>query len=145
MNPKTQTKRRSPLLPLILWLLIPILGGPAPGAVGGCGCGDDPLDAPVDLEAYCLEREQLVCVRAFERGKGSVFDRDDCRRAAAEVCANRSFPRECEPSQRQAQACLNALHSRSTLERRVNQLRECRDLCDFDANPDANPVDGGMQ
>lgn len=138
---KTPGKRRSrpPLWSLLL--LVPVLSGPAPGAVGGCGCGDDPLDAPADLEAYCIEREQLVCVREFERGTGSVLDRDDCRRAVVEVCANRSFPRGCEPSQREAQACLNALHSRSTLDRRADQLRECRDLCNFDA---ALQADGGV-
>lgn len=127
----------------VLWLLllVPVLVGPAPGAVGGCGCGSDPLDEPVDLEAYCIEREQLVCVREFERGVGSVFDRDDCRREVIDLCSTRSFPRGCSPSKRKASACLNALHARSTLGETVNQLKECRDLCDFST---ALQGDGGM-
>lgn len=106
-----------------------LLAGPTPGAVGSCSGDDDALQEPVDFERYCSEREQLVCVRRYERGEVSLEARDNCRRRVIELCAQRSFAPGCRPTRREANACLNALHSRSTLDREINELEECRSLC----------------
>lgn len=122
------------VLPLGPWLLlcVPWLLGPTQGAVGGCSCRDDPLAEPAEPQTYCSERDQLVCVRNFERGLISELDRDDCRREAIARCAQRSFPAGCHPTVRQTRACLNALHSRTTLDRVIDDLPECSRLCAFE-------------
>lgn len=129
----------------LLWLLlcVPWLTGPTQGAVGACSCDPDPLSGPADVRAYCQEREELICVREFERGRYTELERDDCRRAAIDACALRTFPPGCEPTVRQAQACLNALHSRSTLEQQADNIRACRELCDVNDAVDQADSDAG--
>jgi hypothetical protein len=103
--------------------LVVLLGGPTPGAVGSCGSDD--LDNPADLEAYCTERDQLVCVRRSLRGELSQVERDDCRRLAIAQCQDRFWLQGCEPTRRQARACLNALRSFDTLDTREDKIEEC--------------------
>lgn len=105
-----------------------LLAGPAPGAVGSCG-GDDGQSEPADFGDYCQEREQLVCERRKTRGEITAAAAIDCRRRAIELCGRRSFVPGCTPTRREADACVNALYSLSTLDQDVDELAECRDLC----------------
>jgi hypothetical protein len=114
---------------LFAGLLLLLIAAPTPGAVGSCGSDDDGLDQTADLEAYCSERGQLICVRAYERGDLSLVARDNCRREAIAACERRTFLPGCRPTQRAANACLNALHSRSTLDQMVDEIDECTRLC----------------
>lgn len=129
---------------LFAGLILFLLTGPSQGAVGSCSDGSDPLGGPADVQAYCDEREQLVCMRRYERGELNFAEREACRRAAVTVCQNRTFLPGCVPSEREAQACLAALHSRSTLDQTVNQIRVCRELCDASDGIPVEP-DGGVQ
>lgn len=140
-----RTLRRGPIG--LALLCVPLLLAPTPGATGGCSCDEDPKQERLTTEAevleYCREREELVCVRAFERGETSILQRDDCRREAIEVCGRRTFPEGCAPTRRAADACLNALQARSTLDSPVEQLPEC-DLCAFVEQEPADGLDGGV-
>jgi hypothetical protein len=132
--------------------LLGLLGGPTPGAVGACG-GDD-LDEPADLQDYCTERDQLVCVRRSLRGELSHAERDDCRRLAIAQCQDRFWLPQCQPTRREARACLNALRSLDTLDTREDEIEECSPskLCGIhvpDAGtprePAAGEPDGGLE
>jgi hypothetical protein len=101
-----------------------LLVGPAPGAVGSCG--GDPLDQPAELESYCKEREQLICVRRAMREKLPDVKRDGCRYDAIELCSSRFWKPGCAPTVRQARACLNALRSFDTLKTPEDQIDECK-------------------
>ena len=118
------------------------LAGPSQGAVGSCSNKTDPLSAPADAQAYCSEREQLVCLRRYERGELNYPDREDCRRKAVAICQTREFLPGCVPTEREVRACLNALHSRSTLDRDVSEIKECRGLCQLDPGS-MDIADGG--
>lgn len=126
---------------LLGWtLLAAVLGGPTPGAVGSCG-GDDLADT-ADLASYCVDREDLVCVRRGARGELSIQGIDECRHTAREVCARRWWSPECRPSEREARACLNALRSSDTLATPEDQIDECQvsTLCHA---REAAPIDKG--
>ena len=60
--------------------LMLLLGGPTPGAVGSCG-GDD-LAGFADIQSYCSEREQLICVRRELRKEIDARRARRCRREA---------------------------------------------------------------
>jgi hypothetical protein len=104
-------------------LLMLLLGGPTPGAVGSCGTDD--LDDFADIQRYCAKREQLVCVRRNLRKEITNAQRDDCRRAALKQCASRSWAPECHPTEREALACLNALSDLDTLHTPEAEIHEC--------------------
>jgi len=107
------------------WLfLTALISAPTPGAVGSCG--SDELAGQADLVAYCTEREELICVRRYERGELSVGDRDDCRRAQIARCSHRFWAPGCAPTKREANACLNALRSLDTLSTHEDELDECQ-------------------
>ena len=111
-------------------LLFLVLGGPTPGAVGSCG--SDELDRPADFQSYCLEREQLICVRRGMRREISIAEQHDCRWDAIDFCeAVSDWSPRCQPSERITRACLNALRSLDTLETPEDELEECDDeaLC----------------
>jgi hypothetical protein len=103
--------------------LIALLAGPTPGAVGSCG-GDD-LDQTADLREYCQTRDELVCVRRSLRKEITHEERDDCRREAIARCQDRFWLPQCEPTRRQARACINALQSLDTLETPEDRITEC--------------------
>jgi hypothetical protein len=105
-------------------LLVLLLGGPTPGAVGSCS-GEGKLDAFADLQSFCKEREQLECVRRALRKELTTQQRDDCRRAAIMDCEQRSWAPGCHPTERQADACLNALRSLDTLSTKEKDIAEC--------------------
>lgn len=118
-------------------LLVLLLSGPTSGAVGSCG-GDE-LGDEADLESYCTEREELVCVRQSLRREITIGERDDCRRQARIDCRNRSWAPDCHPTERQTRACLNALSSLDTLETPEDELEECSSnaLCNAPERGDA--------
>jgi hypothetical protein len=107
-----------------------LLGGPTPGAVGSCGSDD--LDRPADFQSYCLEREQLICVRRGMRREISKGQEQDCRWDAIDFCeAVNDWSPRCQPTERVTRACLNALRSLDTLHTPEDDLEECDDdaLC----------------
>jgi len=109
----------------IAWaFLAALISAPTPGAVGSCGSDD--LSGTADLVSYCSEREELICVRRFERREISVIERDDCRRAEIARCERRFWAPGCAPTKREANACLNALRSLDTLETPEGELDECQ-------------------
>jgi hypothetical protein len=104
-------------------LLMLVLGGPTPGAVGSCGTDD--LAGFADIQRYCAQREQLVCVRRNLRKEITNGQRDECRRAALKQCASRSWAPECHPTEREARACINALSDLDTLKTPEDKIHEC--------------------
>ncbi|MGD8859655.1 MAG: hypothetical protein PVI30_06575 [Myxococcales bacterium] len=132
-------------IPRPLWaaLLFLFLGGPTPGAVGSCDA--DP-DGFADLQAYCQQREELVCVRRSLRKEITIGEREECRRRAIALCAQRTWAPDCRPTERQARACINALFARDTLYTPEDELEECNTeaLCNVRLTPQAEPTDGGM-
>jgi len=141
--------KRARLLPssvisfALLWLL---LVGPAPGAVGSCG-GDD-LTGEAELIPYCQEREELICERKRRRGELTDEGAQTCRHEVRELCEHRFFPNECRPTERVAQACLNALRSLDTVKTKEKDIPECRvkALCAIRGSAVASTptVDGGL-
>jgi hypothetical protein len=107
------------------WLvaLALLLGGPTPGAVGECK-GDDGEEL-ADLETYCVEREDLMCVRQAERGDLSEVATIECRQEGRAACDQRTWSPDCWPTKRQAEACLRALRSRDTLDTPDDEIEEC--------------------
>jgi hypothetical protein len=117
--------------------LLALLAAPTPGAVGSCD-GDE-LDGFADLQGYCTEREELICVRRWRRRELTEEQRDNCRREMIALCERRFWPRECRPTERKTRACLNALRSLDTLSTPEHEIEECNaeSLCTV------RPVDGG--
>ena len=125
--------------------LLFLLGGPTPGAVGACE-GDDSGDF-ADIVDYCQEREELICVRRALRKELSTEERDDCRREVIDLCERRAWSADCRPTNRQADACLNALRSMDTLDTPEDELDECKTkaLCTVRTGaPTSIGDDGGM-
>jgi hypothetical protein len=116
-------------------LLMLLLGGPTPGAVGSCGSDD--LSGLADIQRYCAQREQLVCVRRNLRKEITNGERDDCRRAALKQCSSRSWAPECHPTEREARACLNALSDLDTVKTPEDEISECstKALCTLNYQP----------
>lgn len=116
-----------------------LISAPTPGAVGSCG--SDELSGQADLVAYCTEREELICVRQYERRELSVAERDDCRRKEIARCERRYWAPGCAPTKREANACLNALRSLDTLSTPENEIDECQReaLCTARVPSDAGP------
>jgi len=116
-------------------MLVCLVLGPTPGSVGSCG--GDPLDGPADLESYCKEREQLICVRRAMREKLPNVTRDNCRYDAIELCSSRFWKPGCAPTEREARACLNALRSFDTLQTPEDKIDECKTdaLCKLPTAP----------
>jgi hypothetical protein len=119
----------------VLWLAI---SAPTPGSVGSCS--GDRLDRPADLSQYCQQREQLICVRRFLRKEITAAARDACRWSGIDLCAQRSFAKDCQPTQRQADACLNALASFDTLHTPDDQVADCntKALCNVPKAPNSD-------
>ena len=128
---------------LLGWgLLALLISAPTPGAVGSCG--SDELSGQADLVAYCTEREELICVRKYERRELSLGDREDCRRDEIARCKRRFWAPGCAPTKREANACLNALRSLDTLSTKEDQLEECQREALCTARPPELTVDGGV-
>jgi hypothetical protein len=125
----------------LLALLFVLLAAPTPGAVGSCGTGSE-LQAPAELETYCKDREELICVRRYLRKELSIDDRDDCRREVIDLCERRFWAPECRPTRRQANACLNALRAKETVDIPEDELDECdaKALCTATLQPDAGEL-----
>jgi hypothetical protein len=125
--------------------LVLLLGGPAPGADGACSGGPN-LDRAADLETYCKQRDQLVCVRRGLRKELTLGQTNDCRRTAIQQCELRSWSPGCMPTERQTRACLNALRSLDTLQTHEDQIAECnrKVLCTAPIVRDAGSADGGV-
>ena len=100
-----------------------LLGGPTPGAVGSCG-GDE-LAGQADVQSYCTEREQLICVRQQLRREISIAQSNQCRRDMIERCKSRAWAPQCKPSERAARACLAALRSLDTVDTKESEIEEC--------------------
>jgi hypothetical protein len=117
--------------------------GPTPGAVGSCD--DSDLSEPVEFSYYCRNREELACVRRFLRREITERDRDECRWKAVDDCRRRDFPRDCRPTKRAAEACLNSLRSFDTLETKEGDLEECNTDALCRVTPSEDPDGGGAR
>jgi len=120
--------------------LAALISAPTPGAVGSCGADD--LSGSANLVSYCREREELICVRRHERREISVLERDACRRTEIARCERRFWAPGCAPTQREANACLNALRSLDTLDTPENEIDECQSEALCTAKLPA--IDGGV-
>ncbi len=113
-------------------LMLLFLAGPTPGAVGSCGAEE----GFADLLSYCREKEELICWRRELRGEfgGDPQGVVDCRRQARRECEERFWPPDCRPTERQANACINALSSADTVETAESEIAECEReaLCTVD-------------
>lgn len=123
-------------------LLALLISAPTPGAVGSCG--SDELSGQADLVAYCTEREELICVRRYERREIGLDERDDCRRAEIARCERRFWAPGCAPTKREANACLNALRSLDTLSTEESEIDECQREALCTARPPELTFDGGV-
>lgn len=142
---RTRGWRRASLRVAFGVLLLLALAAPTPGAVGSCG-GEQGLDDFANLDSYCKQRDQLVCVRRQLRKELSLKETNDCRLSAIERCQLRSWSPGCHPTNRQTQACLNALRSIDTLDTKEDHLEECNSkaLCTAPLVQDAGSSDAGV-
>jgi hypothetical protein len=101
-----------------------------------------------ELGPYCEEREQLICWRRYLRGEleGGEREVNECRAAAISQCQNRYWPPDCQPTERQTGACLNALSSYDTLDTPESDIPECsvQTLCRVSAGLGMETFDGGL-
>jgi len=114
-------------LPVGCGLGVLLLSATTPGAVGSCN-GDDALSRTAEFHSYCEQREQLLCIRRFLREEITAEARDLCLWDALDACAQRAFPAGCEPTQREADACVRALSALDTVNTPDDQIDECQ-LC----------------
>ncbi len=129
------TERRIMYLVLAAGLFL-LLGGPSPGAVGGCSEEDDSADAA----EFCVERKAWECARARARGEIDAAGEQTCRGRINMQCAGAQWACEVPPSTRQTDACINALSDPSRLNESSASIRECA-LCNSPVQP---TTDGGM-
>jgi hypothetical protein len=127
-----------------LWALglFLLLGGPTPGAVGDCQ-GDHGDDA-ADLTDYCIEKNELICVRRAYRNEISRSESDDCRRDAIDACMRSSWAGDCRPTVRQTEACLNALYDRDTVDTPEDEIVECQRASLCKVTTRGSTPDGGL-
>jgi len=117
-----------------------LLSGTTPGAVGSCG--DDEAALPANFPSYCQQHDELICTRRFLRKEITAEARDTCRWDAVDACARRKFPSGCDPTQREADACLRALASFDTLHTPDSELEECQRKALCKATPSEQPDAG---
>jgi hypothetical protein len=125
------------------WLLAAgwfLLSGTTPGAVGSCG--DDKGTRPADFTSYCQQHDELICTRRFLRKEITSEAYDSCRWDAVDACARRAFPSGCNPTQREADACLRALASFDTLNTPDTEIAECQVKALCKATPSEQPDAG---
>jgi hypothetical protein len=113
-----------------------MLAAPSPGAVGSC----DKKDSPADLFAFCNAREELTCWRRGMRRELTEKAVNQCRIDASASCGKRVWAPECKPTQRVADACINALRAVDTVETREDKIPECKEkrLCTEQSSGDAD-------
>jgi hypothetical protein len=125
-------------------LVLLILGGPTPGAVGSC----DAEDSDADLYAFCRSREELTCWRRGLRRELTENAVNQCRVDAVAKCQQSSWAPGCKPTQRQADACINALRAMDTLQTKESKIAECKQKSICTATeikkPSAAAADGGV-
>lgn len=108
----------------ILFALLVLCIGPAPGEVGGCGDGEIPADA----QDFCQQRDAWECRRAEARGE--ITDVQACVDVIPQQCSAFNWPFDCRPfpTNREAQSCIDALALTSNIDTDRNEIAACR-LC----------------
>ncbi len=109
---------------IALMALLALAAGPAPGEVGGCGS-----DAVVaDAEDFCRQRDAWECRRREYRGE--IDDVQSCVDAVEPSCEGFNWPFTCQPfpTNREVQACLDALALVSNATRELGEIPQCQ-LC----------------
>ena len=103
--------------------LLLFICGPAPGAVGSC----EEVRRAAEPVPYCQQREQLICWRRYLRGElqGGEAAANECRAQAIVQCRHRYWAPDCQPTERQTRACLNALRSYDTLNTPESKIEQC--------------------
>ncbi len=104
-------------------LLVLLLGGPTPGAVGSCSDNDEVIGAV----EWCVEKEGWICERRGAQGTYDDDEVDACLRGVEPSCQGRTWPPDCVPlTRRVAQACIDALGSIDRLGTAEGDLEECK-------------------
>lgn len=127
---------------LFALLVLLMLGGPTPGAVGSC----DAEDSEADLYAFCRSREELTCWRRGLRRELTDNAVNQCRIDAIEKCQQSTWAPGCKPTQRQADACINALRAMDTVQTKESKIAECKQksICTAkETNLSSAETDGG--
>jgi len=98
-----------------------LLAGPTPGAVGSCG--EEAVDARA--EQFCIDKKYYTCQRENGFGRDPTCERE----AIFDNCLGHTFPAGCSPSERQTDACINALQQPSGIP--TSAIVECQEatLC----------------
>jgi len=131
-------------------LLIGLLAGPTPGAVGSC----DQETKYADPAEFCEDRENLACQRARVRclsagGTDCVAMEQACIGRVPEMCAGYNFAVGCQPTERQTQNCIDQLSRIDTVHiEEVNDVPGCTpaDLCGSDTmSLVSGAPDGGVE
>lgn len=127
-----------------LWALglFLLCGGPTPGAVGDCQ--GDQGDEPADLREYCIEKNELICVRRAERNDIAISESTQCRYDVIDACMRSSWAGDCRPTVRQTEACLNALYDRETLNTPEDEIEECQRASLCSVTTRGRAPDGGL-
>ena len=109
---------------VILMGLRTLAVGPAPGEVGGCGSDSTVADA----EDFCRQRDAWECRRLEYLGE--IVDVQGCVDVIPAECEGFNWPFTCQPfpTNRQVQACLDALALTSNVEKELSEIPECT-LC----------------
>lgn len=107
-----------------LFGLLVLCIGPAPGEVGGCGDSEIPADA----RDFCQQRDAWECRRAEARGE--ITDVQACVDEIPAACSAFNWPFMCRPfpTNREAQACIDALALQSNVNTPLNEIGACQ-LC----------------
>lgn len=121
------TERRSFLVPgrvLLGIVLVLLLGGPTPGAVGDCS---DDEGAFVPASDWCFEKEAWLCERRRAQGTYTDAERDNCLELLNTSCPGRTWPDGCTPPTEQTtRACIAALMSVDRLGEAEADIVECK-------------------
>ncbi|MEM9067782.1 MAG: hypothetical protein AAGE52_04725 [Myxococcota bacterium] len=109
---------------MILIGLLALCVGPAPGEVGGCNSDTTVADA----EDFCRQQSAWICRR--QEFRGEIADVQGCVDEIPAACAGSNWPFTCQPfpTNREAQACIDALALESNVETPVEDLSACN-LC----------------
>jgi hypothetical protein len=105
-------------------VLVLLLGGPAPGAVGSC---EDDEGSFVPADEWCAEKGTWTCQRRWAQGTLTNEERDACIETVRDTGPGSTWPADCTPPSRQkADACIGALMSVDRLDEDEASIIECR-------------------
>lgn len=130
MSPLSLKKSRPVLRIAVGALLVLALGGPSPGHIGSCD-GSAELAGAAD---FCERYRTYYCARELMGGRLPASEYQACIQRTGPnsgdpftYCSRFAFTPGCEPSQRTADACIDAL-ARTDVSVRSDDIQQC-DFC----------------